>query len=163
MKLRQILPIIAMLALAFACAPKVKVNPAIGTVPPGPTLEDQARALAAAKIAGIGVSIGLGMRITALEKDAQGNIERIRILRAIKSFTDEFNAQLAPVVSIDITSRETVKRAVGRAISAAENLAKKDVLEVKDADTLAEINAAISGARAVFESFDTLFPGITPQ
>lgn len=115
-------------------------------VTPQPLTPEQR--LAIYKIGAQTAAAGLAVRVASLEKDATANAQKIRILKAAKSILDEFNVQVAGVVAIDLTSRETIKRAVDKALAAADNLTAKDILELKDAAAQADIGAAIAVAIA---------------
>ena len=117
---------------------------------------------ALAKIAAVGAASGLEIRIANLGRDEAANADKIRILRAAKGILDEFNAQVANVTVINLSNREQVRKAIDKALAAADSLAAKDVLELNDPAIQADIKAAVEIAKSAVKSFDAFFPEQKP-
>jgi hypothetical protein len=116
----------------------------------------------AAKIATGVAADGLGFRIANLEEKPTENADKIKILKAAKGFLDEFNSQVEDVTTLDLSSKEKVRKAIDKALAAADNLTTRDVLEINDPAIQAEIIAVIGIARRAVKSFDVLFPAPAP-
>lgn len=143
-----LLPLLILLGAMAGCAgkPAVKVS-----LTPEQTF-------AAAKIIAQAAASGLDIRIASLKEKPEENSDKIRILTAAKGFLEEFNAQVADVTTLDLSNRDQVRKAMDKALASADNLTKRDVLELDDPSTQAYIRAGIAIARNAVKSFDVFFP-----
>jgi hypothetical protein len=147
---KRISILLAVTLLIAACGPKKPVDP-------NPTLTPEQR-WAIAKTGAQVAAQGLALRISELEKDTVENAERLRLVKIIKGFLDEFNAQVVEVTAVDFSNRETIRRAVDKALNAADNLTANDVLQLNDPKVQADIKGVIAMVRSALETIRAFLP-----
>lgn len=146
----SLLLIVALVVSLSACATKKPTDT-------NPKLTPE-QAWNIAKTGATGAATLLARRITELEKNLTANAEKVRILKIVLGFLDEFNNQVAGVKVPDFSNRETISKAIDRVIDAADNLAAKDVLQLNDPKAQADIRAAIETIKNALETVRSFLP-----
>lgn len=147
---KRISILLAITFLIAACGPKKPVDP-------NPTLTPEQR-WAIAKTGAQVAAQGLALRISDLEKNPTANADNLRILKIVKGFIDEFNLQVVEVTVVDLSNRETIRRAVDKALNAADNLTNTDVLQLNDPKVQADIRGVIAMVRSALQTIRAFLP-----